>query len=259
MPGDQRNWSREETVVAYNLFCKIPFKESTKTSPLIIEIAKVIDRTPSAVAMKIGNLGRLDPELRERGIVGLTNGSKLDVAIWNEFNGNWDELAFESEKVLAKLYGYNISDTVKNNPPGSLLLPEGADKQTIVKVRVNQAFFRSAVLTSYNHKCCITGLSIPQLLVASHIIPWSIRADTRTDPRNGLLLNSVHDKAFDSGLITVTTDYKVKVSGLIREFLPDKTTEAWFIDYEGTSISQPDKFLPSKEFLRWHNENIFIG
>ena len=82
MTEERRNWTREETIVAFNLYCKIPFNEVTKTNPLIMEFAPKINRTPSALGMKISNLARLDPELQKRGISGLVNGSKLDEEIW---------------------------------------------------------------------------------------------------------------------------------------------------------------------------------
>ena len=254
MTDERRSWSRDETIVAFNLYCKIPFKATTRRNPLIIEVAPVIGRTPSALAMKIGNLARLDPELRERGISGLVNGSKLDEEIWNEFNENWDELAFESERILAELQGRNIVEDVAVE---ELILPKGTTKQVMAKTRVNQAFFRSTVLSAYDGKCCVTGLSVPQLLVASHIIPWSINEEARTDPRNGLLLNSIHDKAFDTGLITITTDYEIKISDYISNFLPSDIVKEWFVDYAGKKITLPQKFLPSKEYLKWHNENVF--
>ena len=90
--------------------------------------------------------------------------------------------------------------------------PEGRSREAIIRVRVNQGFFRAAVLASYSARCCITGLSIPQLLMASHIVPWSVDAKNRTNPQNGLCLNAIHDRAFDCGLLTVTTDLKVKLS-----------------------------------------------
>jgi putative restriction endonuclease len=260
MAEKQRNWNREETIVAFNLYCKIPFRESTKNNPLIIKFSKILGRTPSAIAMKIANLGSLDPELKERGITGLINGSRMDEEIWNEFNGDWNRLAFESERILATLQSDSLEKVAESKPLGEdLFMPEGADRQTIIKARVNQGFFRAAVLSAYGGKCCITGVSVPQLLVASHIIPWSVRTDTRTNPRNGLLLNSVHDKAFDAGLITITTDYEVNVSKYMHEFLPDRIIKEWFVDYAGKKIAMPEKFLPSKEYIRWHNENIFKG
>lgn len=258
MSYERRNWTRDETIIAFNLYCKIPFNEVTKSNPLIVKFAPVIGRTPSALGMKIGNLGSLDPELKKRGISGLVNGSKLDEEIWSEFNEDWDNLAFESEKILARLQGNKVEDAIDDELADyDLILPLGMDKQAMVKARVNQAFFRSAVLSAYSNKCCITGLAVPKLLVASHIIPWSKNTEKRTDPRNGLLLNSIHDKAFDAGLITVTTDYKVTISHCIYELLPDKIIKEWFTDYEGKQITLPNKFLPSIECLNWHHENVF--
>lgn len=258
MSDERRNWTREETIIAFNLYCKIPFSEVTKTNTLIIKFAPILGRTPSALSMKIGNLGRLDPELKKRGISGLVNGSKLDEEIWVEFNNNWDKLTFESEKILAQLQGVNIEDSEKNIPFNEdITLPYGSDKETLVKARVNQSFFRAAVLVAYGERCCITGLSAKQLLVASHIIPWAKNKEVRTDPRNGLLLNSIHDKAFDAGFITITTDYKIKVSSEVHKLLPEKIIKEWFVDYEGKAITLPERFLPSKESLKWHNENVF--
>lgn len=254
MADERRGWSREETIVAFNLYCKIPFKQTTRRNPSIIEVAPLIKRTPSALAMKIGNLARLDPELKKRGITGLVNGSKLDEEIWSEFDGDWDRLAFESEKILADLQGTTVAEIA---PEEDQLLPQGTIKEVTVKARVNQAFFRSTVLSAYEGKCCITGLSIPQLLVASHIVPWALREDTRTDPRNGLLLNSIHDKAFDLGFITITPDYKVRISSHITHFSADKVTQEWFMSYSDKAINLPEKFIPSKEYLKWHNENVF--
>ena len=260
MTNERKVWSREETIIAFNLYCKIPFRQTTKNNPMIIQFAEIINRTPSAMSMKIGNLGRLDPALKERGISGLVNGSKLDEEVWNEFSSDWNGLAFESEKVIAKLQGVNIRNAAKVKWfSETSSLPEGISRDAVVKVRVNQAFFRSAILSAYENKCCITGLAIPQLLVASHIIPWASREDTRTDPRNGLLLNGIHDKAFDFGLITITEDYKLKLSQYLKDSLPQKIIQEWFINYSGQRITLPDKFLPSREYLRWHNENIFKG
>lgn len=259
MAEERRNWTRDETIIAFNLYCKIPFSETTKTNPLIIKFAPLLNRTPSALSMKIGNLASLDPQLQARGVSGLVNRSRLDEEVWNEFNDDWDKLAFESERILANLQGLALDDIADNEQQEEISLPIGADRQAVVKARVNQSFFRSAVLTAYSSKCCITGLEVPQLLVASHIIPWSKRTDLRTNPRNGLLLNAIHDKAFDTGLITVTPDYKIKVSTFINELVPHEIVKEWFLAYSGKSIHLPERFPPSKEYLEWHNKNVFKG
>lgn len=258
MADERRNWTREETIVAFNLYCKIPFGKITKSNPIVIEHAMALGRTPSALTMKIGNLARLDPELKKRGVSGLANGSKMDEEVWNDFNNDWNNLVFESEKIIASLRGVNVESTINTASTDDLVLPAGTDKEVTAKARVFQSFFRSALLVAYGGKCCITGLPIPQLLIASHIIPWTESVELRTDPRNGLLLNSIHDDAFDKGLITVTLDYKVKVSSRIHSLLPDKIVTDWFINYDGKSINLPERFLPSTASLTWHHENVFI-
>ena len=249
-----RPWTREEEIIVFNLYCRIPFQKSSKSYPLVIEIANLIGRTPSSVNMKIGNFGSFDENLKSQGIVGLSNASKLDKQIWDEFNGKWDELAYLSEELIAKLRGAHIEDDISQN------MPLGGDRVTTIRQRVNQTFFRTVVLNSYGNKCCITGISIPELLVASHIMPWKDSSETeRTNPRNGLCLNSLHDKAFDKGLITITTDYRILVSNKIKSSIPSKILKEYFIDLNNTKISLPDKFLPDKHFLEYHNDEIFIG
>lgn len=211
-------------------------------------------RSPDALNMKIGNLGRLDPSLKEKGITGLTHGSKMEEIIWDEFSNNWDELAYTSEILLAKYQGLRIEDKYEKE---LLELPLKTEREQLIKARVNQSFFRSTVLSSYDHKCCITGISIPDLLVASHIVPWSHNEKERLNPRNGMCLNALHDKAFDKGLITITKDFKIKVAPFLQEFEEKEEIRNNFLKYEGSPIVMPEKFLPDKEFIDYHNNKIF--
>ena len=253
----RNNWSREETIIAFNVYCKIPFKSSSKTNPTIIKYANIIGRSPSALNMKVGNLGRLDPELKKQGIVGLSHGSKLEEVVWDEFNGNWEKLAFESEKLIAQFSNQSIEESL-NIDFEDFKHKEGKERETVVKQRVNQSFFRSTILSSYYSKCCITGLSIPEFLIASHIIPWSRDKENRLNPRNGLCLNSIHDKAFDKGFITISPDFEVKISNTFKDFENEKAVKDFFLGFKNRKISLPDKFLPSKEFLDYHQNHIFI-
>lgn len=249
-------WTREETIVAFNVYCKIPFKNSSSRHPLVMEYAKIIGRSTSALNMKIGNFGRLDPELRAQGIVGLSNGAKMEDVVWNEFHNNWSDLAYESERLIAEFQNKNFFTLDKEQ---SLQNPTETEKERLVKTRVSQSFFRSTILSSYNTSCCITGISIPDLLIASHIIPWSVNRTERLNPRNGLCLNSLHDKAYDKGYITIDENYKIRLSKKIEEFERIETIERMFFDYEGKEIKLPDKFLPNKEFLTFHRSTIFLG
>jgi putative restriction endonuclease len=248
------NWTREETIVAFNVYCKVPFKNSSKTNSTIIKYADIIGRSPSALNMKVGNFGRLDPELKKQGIVGLGNGSKLDEIIWNEFNGNWEKLAFESELLIAKFQNKTIEETIEFDFEN---LPLGKEREALIKVRVNQSFFRSTILSSYNQKCCVTGLSIPDFLVASHIVPWKKDEVNRLNPHNGLCLNSIHDKAFDRGFITITPDFKIKISDYFKDYSKENATSDFFIKYDKQTIILPDRFLPAQDFLDYHYQNIF--
>ena len=104
-------------------------------------------------------------------------------------------------------------------------------------------FFRNAVLSAYNERCCITGLSLPTLLVASHIVPWRHDSVNRVNPRNGLLLSVLHDKAFDSGFITLRDDMTVQVSRK-HSVSNDKFFSESIECYDGKPISLPRNSPP---------------
>jgi len=248
-------WSREELILAFNLYCKIPFGTIHIHNPKIIALAKLLGRTPSAVSWKLANFARLDPSLQSRNIAGASHGSKLDAEIWEEFNHDWEKLSFESEKLLAERTGKHIeaiSDIETDDLP-----KVGKERESMIKIRVNQSFFRRSVLAAYNFQCCVTGLEIPELLNASHIIPWSKDEANRVNPRNGICLNAIHDRAFDRGLLTITPDLTVKVSEVIKHQNVSEAVQNFLLRYEGISINKPAKFLPDIKFLKYHNKNIF--
>lgn len=89
------------------------------------------------------------------------------------------------------------------------LPPPGEDREAIVRLRVNQGFFRKRVLSGYDFRCCVMGLWAIELLVASHIVPWAEDAANRVNPRSGLCLNAPHDRAFGQHLMWVDSDYKL--------------------------------------------------
>lgn len=248
------NWTRDQLIVAFNLYCKIPFAKSVQTNPDVIEVANLIGRSPGAVAFKLGNFGSFDPELKRRGIGGLPNTGKLDKEIWDEFHNNWEELAYQSELVVAKFSNRPVDESLDIELSD---LPVGSERESLVRIRVNQRFFRNSVLSIYGGKCCITGLEIPSLLVASHIVPWRLDKNNRTNPQNGLCLNALHDRAFDQGLITITPDFRIRTSPSIRESKNTTLVDDYFRKYEGQEISLPDKFRPNEKFLEFHNRNIF--
>lgn len=250
----QRVWTRDELVLAFSLYCKIPFGRIHNRNPEIIHLAKILNRTPSSLSWKLANFARLDPALRKRGIQGAGHGSSGEVEIWKEFNDDWDSLAFESECLLRQLHHEPLLPSTDD----PMAFPEGLTREALRRVRVNQGFFRSAVLAAYNDRCCITGLSSRELLVASHIVPWATDSTNRTNPRNGLCLSALHDRAFDCGLITVTADLMVRISPKIHKSATrNSALRELFLRYESSKILLPSRFLPDAEFLRYHNHHIF--
>ncbi len=252
-------WSREETILAFDLYCKTPFSKISKTNKDIIALSELLGRTPSSVGLKMANLAHYDPELIARNVKGMSNASKLDKEIVEEFKDDWEELSYQAQLILAK---YKKTDIKSLNP--ELLIeqiPEGVDVEKETKVRVGQFFFRLSVLNAYGNSCCITGMKMPELLIASHIKPWkdSDSKTERTNPSNGLCLNALHDKAFDRGLITLDKNYQIVISKKLCDVNMDDNTHDWFYSYENKKIILPDKFLPGKEFIEYHNDVIFQG
>lgn len=250
----RRTWTHEELILAFNLYCKTPFGKIHIKNQDIVELAELLNRTPSAVSWKLANFARLDPALKKRQIAGATHGSKAEELVWEEFNGNWEKLFIESESLFTKLRNMTIE-----NPIGGIgenQLNEGQESVGSVRIRLKQHYFRQMVLASYASRCCITGLAIPDLLIASHIIPWVVDTKNRLNPRNGLCLNALHDKAFDRGLLTITIDYRVKISSRVKT--GNDTNSSLLLRYDNKEINLPDKFLPENEFLAYHNEYIFM-
>jgi len=254
MKEGQKLWTREELILAINLYCKLPFGKIHRNNPDVIRLANLIGRTTNSVSFKLVNFASFDPSLKARGIKGAQNASKLDLEIWNEFYNNWDVLPFESEKLLAKYANSSIEELAEIDIKD--LPREGKVRTQLVKVRVNQNFFRSMVLATYNNKCCITGMSNKALLVAGHISPWGLDEKNRMNPQNGLSLNALHDKAFEAGLITILPNFKVKVSSIIRKE-KNESIKDYFLKYENQEIQIPKRFIPAKEFLEYHNDKRF--
>lgn len=242
----QRNWTREELIVALNLYCKIPFKESRASHPLVIEYAKLIGRTPSAMNLKIGNLGRFDPLLQAKGITGLVNGSKLDEEVWNDFMANPEALSYESERIIANLRKTNVENLLDISISD---LPQGIEKERVVRQRVNQQFFRDSVIVAYQGTCCVSGLKETSLIEACHISPWADDVKNRTNPKNGLCLNSFFHKAFDKWLFTITPDYVIDIKQELIDSVVDDSFRNYLINISGHEMYMPEKFAPDVYLL----------
>jgi len=245
------NWTRQELLLAFNLYIETPFGKQHHRYPPIVNLAAKIERTPSAVAMKLNNFTSLDPSEKARGISGLTGASKLDRQIWSEFENDRQSLVLEIESLLGNEIGDNDSQLDYFN--GRV---ESTDRETTVTSRRYQDFFRRVVLNSYEQCCCITGNPIPQLLRASHIVPWSASVENRLNPQNGICLVATFDAAFDKGLIAISDKYRLMVSSRIKDFSDNENVKNDFLKREGCEIRLPQKNLPDLEFLSWHRSEI---
>ena len=248
----RRSWTRKELILTFNLYCKLPFGKLHSRNPDIIYLAEQIGRTANAVALKLVNFASLDPELKKRGIKGMSSCSKHDKLIFEEFNNNWDKLVLESELLLDSLE----TKKLENIELDTIIEKTGEEKLTLVKTRVNQNFFRKMVLVNYDEKCALCSLNHTSLLMASHIVPWSQNKEHRLNPKNGLCLCAIHDKAFDRGLISFDENLTILFSNEITK-IKEKSFVDYFGQFEGEELNVPKKFYPSLEFLEFHRENIF--
>lgn len=255
---ERRNWTREELILAFNLYLKLPFGKLHSRTTEIIQLAKLINRTPGSVAMRLNNFAHVDPYHKARGVVGLKGGFRQCQPIWDEYADSREELMFESEQLLAQFE----RQTVESKYADTLLDLQnlkGDTKLREVKTRVNQALFRQIVLSSYNSKCAISGLDIPDFLVAGHIIPWAQNEKERLNPENGICLSSLYDKAYDKGYIGISTKYEIILSNQLIHNSQKDYVNRFFITLGGTKIQLPDRFLPRKEFLEYHLDMVFKG
>lgn len=260
--NSRRVWSEPETLCAFRLYCATPFGRLHQHNPEIIELAKKLGRTPSAVGMKACNFASLDPAHRARGVGGLPNRGRLEEAIWERFQADSAAVALEAESAWASLEmpqgGDEATPTPQDGPAPGLETPRGPSESSATRrVRLLQGFFRRTVLSGYGHRCALTGLAHPQLLVASHIIPWSADEARRADPRNGLCLNALADKAFDRGLFTLDDDLAVVLGPSLRDPEVGGTLAGHLAGWEGRRLRLPERFEPDGEAVRWHRGRVF--
>lgn len=250
------DWTRGQLLIAFKLYCQLDFGKLHHRNPEIIKWAGAIGRTPDALAMKLVNIASLDPLITSSGRRGLSGASNADKAMWQEMQADWAAFAVEMESATQR-YSKNFEGSTDLDPLGST--DDSADytgqsKEAVVQIRIGQAYFRRAVLSAYSGKCCISGLSEPKLLVASHIVPWRSGVRDRLNPRNGLCLSAIHDRAFDQGLIYLSDNLEVMLTHRISGNRDESFIKAAFGTFEGKRIEVPDKFSPDVNFIRQHRE-----
>ena len=256
------NWTEEQITVVLYEYCRRPFGQFSGTKPFVIELGKLIHRTPGAIVRKVGNLASFDPQMKARGVGGLGHTGKLDEVIWNRYFGHWDLLAYDAESLIAKFKEKKLEESLEESLSIDLSdLPQGMERKQEVKRRINQDFFRKTVLSSYNYKCCITGINNSSLIQASHIVGWSEDEENRTNPQNGLCLNVLFHKAYDENLLGISPDYEIFIS---ERFFGErlKDVDQGTIDYikgfDHQKLILPRRFYPDKDMLASHFEKFHV-
>lgn len=253
-------WTLEQTMLAFYFYSQTPFGKLHARNPSIIAFAHLIGRTPSALAMKCVNFASLDPAHQARGVKGLSNASELDQQVYGAFHADWEGLIQQCGSILqtlselhpaavtAGLHIAEVSDQANHDLAGTT-------SPALVQVRVGQRFFRNSVLSSYQNRCCLSGVSDTTFLVASHIVPWRDDASIRLHPGNGLCLSVLHDRAFDQYLFSLSSDYRVILSAQL-ENTSDTFLRNVFHPLAHQRICLPTKFLPELGFLQRHREKM---
>lgn len=131
---------------------------------------------------------------------------------------------------------------------------QGKDVRREVSQRVNQHVFRQMVLQNYSNTCCITGLDVPEVNRASHIVGWAKDESLRLDPRNGLCLSGTYDAAFDRHLLTLDDEYRIVLSRDLKDHYTSQAATDYFLRKEGERITLPKAYLPKKEYLESHRK-----
>jgi len=253
-------WTNEQLKLAFYLYCQLPFGKLHSRNREIIQLAALIGRSPGAVAMKLVNFASLDPAITSTGRKGLDGASNLDREIWSEFHADWEKLALECVLLNAQLNKEAGAEPVIEldiTEQEELLDFTGETRRVVTEQRIKQHFFRRAVLSSYRGRCCMSGLSEPRLLIASHIVPWSKDKANRLNPSNGLCLSAIHDRAFDKGLITLSDDFKIIVSNELRR-RDEPFVRGVLLPLNGRAIEPPERFAPQAEFIAWHRNELFV-
>jgi putative restriction endonuclease len=254
--GSKNLWTKDELILVFNLYLKLPFGKMHTRTPEIIEMANLLGRTVNSIAIRLTNFAACDPYHQNRGVKGMVGGIKQCQPIWDEFAANKELLIFESERILAEKENQTI-ETKFDELLFDLKDLKGETKLREVQTRVNQNVFRQIVVANYSGKCAITGIDLPELLFASHIIPWSKNEDERLNPENGICLSALYDKAYDKGLIAINEKYQILLSEKLKQKKNSNFFGKYFAPIENQPLIAPQRYFPKKEFIQYHLDEIF--
>jgi putative restriction endonuclease len=138
------------------------------------------------------------------------------------------------------------SDVIKINDLSHITQTE---KESIIKSRIGHSRFKDNLLR-IDPKCRICGMNVKELLIASHIKPWSqSSAKERLDIYNGLLLCPNHDALFDKGYISFDVQGNIMISNLL-----DEKSLSFLQLNKNMKIDNITKY---EKYLEWHRVYVF--
>ncbi|MEC9481866.1 MAG: HNH endonuclease [Halomonas sp.] len=252
----RKPWSDRDRLQALSLYCRLSFGQLHQHHVEIVKLANLMERTPSSVAMKLTNYASLDPEVLALGKKGLPGASQQDKNLWQRFIAEPEQVALECEHAWQQLPS-GSSDLISEKTTEAEPTFIGHDVMGWRRHRVGQALFRKAVMIRYDTACVITGLRHEDLLIASHIIPWQVSAQSRLDPANGLCLNALHDRAFDKGLLGIDRQDRIRVSSELDTVSLGSRFEAVLTNFDGQRLALPELIFPNRDYLAWHYRECF--
>lgn len=255
-------WTREELLIVLNLYHKLHFGQMDARQKVVIDLAERMGRSANSVALKLVNLASLDPVLKLRGIRGMPGSSKLDRETWDEYHSDAADLIPLAQEKFDALFTAGESETTEVIPGKGVVrvsMPPVGETETIrpAKQRRGQTYFRDIVLNNYDNRCALTGLPVRELLVASHILPWSGHAAERLNVKNGISLNRLHDSAFDRHLVSFDEEFRLVLSPKLKSIMLEESVVYQFEAFEGKTLRVPnDGVLPDLSFLSIHRKQL---
>lgn len=241
----RNTWTDEEMILSLDLYYKLPFDRLNQHTPEVRKLAALIGRTPGSVALRLVNYAACDPEIVNSGRKGMISGIGKCKPYWNRYANNTEALFLQAENIKAAMLAKPIEEVLQLNSSDFV----GKEKDVVIKQRINQNSFRAIILANYNEQCAISRCCIPQLLIASHIVPWSEDTNNRLNPTNGICLSPLYDKAFDKGYIGIRpNDYTVIISKELKNYKKHIFYQNCFAPIEDKPIMLPNKHNPNPDF-----------
>lgn len=246
-------WTDDEMIIVLDLYFKLPFGRLNRNTPEIKALAKLIGRTDNSVALRLVNYAACDPYILSTGRHGMASGRDRCMPYWDQYANDKERLFLKAEEIRARLSKTPIEKILDIKPEDFI----GKERDAVIKQRVNQSSFRTMILGNYENKCAITGIDIPELLVASHIVPWSMDARNRLNPSNGICLSPLYDKMFDKGLIGIRDDYSIQLSYELKQNIGKDFYDKHIGFIADRKLRLPIEHFPDTSFLEYHYNNIF--